>query len=247
MHGTHQFHQSQKQRKTIAFLTRRLRESLTPTPAIVAAVTADSLTYLEPSALRELYDHVRWVESHGVEGVLIEAGCALGGSAIVIAAAKSRSRPLYVYDVFGMIPPPAERDGPTAQERYAAIKSGQSPGIGGNRYYGYEDDLLGKVRENFVRCGISPQDSSVHLIQGLFQDTLQIDEPVAFAHLDGDWYESTMTCLERIEPHLVSNGVIVVDDYDAWSGARQAVDEYFHHKRGVYRFSIKSRLHITRK
>jgi hypothetical protein len=60
---------------------------------------------------------------------------------------------------------------------------------------------------------------------------MQIDQPVALAHIDGDWYESVMTCLQRIEPHLSEEGILVIDDYDAWSGCRTAVDEYFADKK----------------
>jgi|GEM_PF-2784006 len=33
-----------------------------------------------------------------------------GGSANALASGKSRSRGLWIYDVFGMIPPPVEND-----------------------------------------------------------------------------------------------------------------------------------------
>src|SRR5205823_5477973 len=151
---------------------------------------------------------IKAIEKNGSSGILIEAGCALGGSAIVIASAKSKNRPLYVYDVFGMIPPPSENDDADVQERYSVIKSGQAKGIQGNRYYGYEDNLVDRVTGNFLRHGVPVEANNVHLVKGLFQDTLRVDEPVALAHLDGDWYESVMTCLQRIESHLTPNGVL---------------------------------------
>jgi O-methyltransferase len=216
-------------------------------PPIVRAVRADGLTYLEHSALNDLFDRVRTIEKNRGEGVLIEAGCALGGSAIVMASAKLRSRPFYIYDVFGMIPPPSEHDDADVQHRYEVIKSGQSEGIQGNMYYGYVKDLPTKVTENFRRHGLPVQANNIHLVQGLFQDTLRVNEPVALAHLDGDWYESVMTCLQRIEPCLTSGGVLVIDDYDAWSGCRKAIDEYFSDKMDGYEFIRKSRLHIVRR
>jgi asparagine synthase (glutamine-hydrolysing) len=54
-----------------------------------------------------------------------------------------------------------------------------------------------------------------------------------------------MTSLQRIEPHLTQDGVIVIDDYYAWSGCRKAVDEYFSDKRDRYEFIRKARLHIA--
>jgi asparagine synthase (glutamine-hydrolysing) len=216
-------------------------------PPIVRAVRADSLTYLEHAALRDLFDRVQEVERQRRDGILIEAGCALGGSAIVIATAKSPGRRLYVHDVFGMIPPPSNQDGQDVQDRYAVISGGRSRGLNGNTYYGYEDNLLDKVGSNFHRHGVPVEVNNVHLVRGLFQDTLRVGEPVALAHIDGDWYDSVMTCLQRIEPHLVDRGVLVIDDYDDWSGCRKAVDEYFGDKRDRYEFIRKARLHIVRK
>ena len=97
----------------------------------------------------------------------------------------------------------------------------------------------------FARHGIKPAEHNVELVQGLFQDTLEIGEPVAFAHLDGDWYESTMTCLERIVPHLVVGGRIVLDDYFHYSGCRDAVDEYFQDRPG-FRLERRMKLHVVR-
>jgi len=216
-------------------------------PPVVRAVREGSLSYLEEAALKDLFQQVRMLERRRRQGILIEAGCALGGSAIVIAAAKSTTRPLYVYDVFGMIPQPSTKDGEDVHQRYDVIKRGHSTGIAGNKYYGYEENLLSIVTENFRRHGVPVEANRVHLVKGLFQDTLQIAEPVALAHLDGDWYESILTCLRRIEPHLVREGVLIIDDYEQWSGCREAVDEYFRDKLDDYEFVHRSRLHIVRK
>lgn len=135
---------------------------------------------------------------------------------------KSPDRAMHVYDVFGMIPPPSERDDEDVHERYEIIKSGKSEGIGDKgKYYGYEEDLLTKVTENFRSHGLPLRENNIHLIQGLFEDILLISENIALAHIDCDWYDSVMVCLERIEPHLVSGGVLVIDDYHAWSGAEK--------------------------
>jgi hypothetical protein len=45
--------------------------------------------------------------------------------------------------------------------------------------------------------------------------------------LDTDWYESTKHELVHLYPRLVPNGVLIIDDYGHWKGAREAVDEYF--------------------
>jgi O-methyltransferase len=150
-----------------------------------------------------------------------------------------------VYDVFGMIPPPGEQDGEDVHARYEKIAGGGARGVGGETYYGYRDDLFGEVTESFSRLGVPVAEHNVELIRGLFEDTIVLDEPVAFAHLDGDWYESTMTCLTRIAPLLVPGGRIVLDDYNKWSGCRTAVDEYFAGRDG-FRMEQRAKLHVIR-
>lgn len=212
---------------------------------VIDGVCEEKLTYLSKENLAALASVVAEADRSARPGVLIEAGTARGGSAIVIAAAKSPERRLLVYDVFGMIPEPTETDGVDVQKRYEKIKSGEARGVGGETYYGYRDDLLGEVTESFSRHGVPVEENNVELVKGLFQDTIDLDEPVAFAHLDGDWYESTMVCLERIVPLLVPGGRIVLDDYYHWSGCRDAVDEYFADRPG-YRIERRAKVHVTK-
>jgi len=213
---------------------------------VIASVRARGLTYLDTAALRDLDRAIRSLEAAGRDGMLIEAGCALGGAAVVMARAKSRQRLFHVYDVFGMIPPPSDRDGTDVHRRYAEIKAGESAGIDGAVYYGYQENLVEKVTRTFADFKLPVEQNAVHLIKGLFEDTLAVPGPVLLAHIDCDWYESVMTCLERITPHLVPGGVLVIDDYDAWSGCRQAVDEYFADKWDRFEKVRRSRLHIVR-
>jgi asparagine synthase (glutamine-hydrolysing) len=212
---------------------------------VIAGVMDEHLSYLGLVALRTLAAAVTELEAAGVPGVIVETGTARGGSAIVMATAKARERPMKVYDVFGMIPPPGEQDGADVHERYRTIASGQAEGLGGDTYYGYREDLLDEVAAAFDRHGVPVGDHNVELIQGLFEDTLTLTEPVALAHLDGDWYESTMTCLRRIVPLLSPGGRLVIDDYDAWSGCRTAIDEFFAGRSG-FRFERRGKLHIVR-
>lgn len=212
---------------------------------VIAAVRDRKLTYLGAPDLRLLAEMVAHADRAGHEGIVIEAGTALGGSAVVMAAAKSTQRLMKVYDVFGMIPPPTEEDGQDVHERYEVIRSGGSKGLGGETYYGYREDLLGEVTDTFRSLGLDPAQHRVDLVQGLFEETIDIDGPVAFAHLDGDWYASTMVCLERIAPHLVPGGRLVLDDYYHWSGCRTAVDEYFSGRAG-YRVEHRARVHVVR-
>lgn len=213
--------------------------------ALINQVRTEHLTYLGVRELTVLARQVADADICEREGLIIEAGTARGGSAIAMAAAKDPTRPMKVYDVFGQIPPPTDEDGADVHARYQKIAEGGAHGVGGDTYYGYRDDLYTEVTESFSRLGVPTDQNNVELVKGLFEDTVQIDEPVAFAHLDGDWYESTMTCLERITPALVKGGRILLDDYFHWSGCRKAVDDYFADRTG-YVLERRNKVHVVK-
>jgi asparagine synthase (glutamine-hydrolysing) len=201
---------------------------------LIKRIRQKKLTYLSYRRLKGLVDTYRSVENSNLSGILIEAGCALGGSSILISTIKTKERPFFVYDVFGMIPPPTEEDTKDVHERYKVISEGKSKGIGDKKYYGYEENLYKVVQSNFIDFGIDIEKQSISLIKGLVQDTLDINQPVAFAHIDVDWYKPVMTCLERIFPNLISGGSIILDDYYDWGGCRKATDEYLKTVVGQY-------------
>lgn len=203
---------------------------------LVARIRDKKLTYLSDRKLASLIATCRSIEARNLPGIFLEAGCALGGSAILLASIKRVGRPLNVYDVFGMIPPPTKEDTQDIHARYQTIVEGKSTGIEGDRYYGYIDDLYDVVKGNLASFDIDCEASSVSLIKGLVQETLTLDLPVAFAHIDVDWYEPVRTCLERVFPQLVVGGSIILDDYHDWGGCRKATDEYL--RQIVGRFDL---------
>lgn len=211
-----------------AHVRDRFRRSSLPSPLddVAHQVRQEGLSYLSIAKLDKLGHAVLAVKRRGVEGAIIEAGCALGGSTVLLAAAKNRDRPLRVYDVFGTIPPPTTEDGPDVHQRYEVIASGKSRGLRGGRYYGYETDLYDRVKRTLARYGYPPDEHGIELIAGRVEDTLEVDEPVSLAHVDVDWYQPVRTCLERIAPRLSTGGMIILDDYFDWSGCHKATDEY---------------------
>lgn len=210
--------------------------------ALVDQIRDQKLTYLPVFRLAAIIDTCQKIEQQKLEGRFMEAGCALGGSSVLISRIKNPSRPLDVYDVFGMIPPPTEKDGADVIERYETIRQGKATGIDGDKYYGYEENLKDVVRETLERFGTTEEKDNVSLIEGLVQDTMQVNDPVAFAHIDVDWYDPVMCCLERIVPHLVVGGSVILDDYDAWSGCREATDAYFKEKANADHFAFDTSL-----
>ena len=193
---------------------------------LISRIRSRNLTYLSDSKLASLANTCRSIEESNLSGIFLEAGCALGGSTILIASLKRDERSLFVYDVFGVIPPPTSEDTQDVHERYKTIVEGKSQGIGGDKYYGYEENLYDIVRSNLTSFGIDCEKQCVSLVQGLLQDTMKIDGPVAFAHVDVDWYEPVKTSLERIFPNLTVGGSIILDDYHDWGGCRKATDEF---------------------
>jgi hypothetical protein len=212
--------------------------------ATIRRVRHERLTYLGNDSLRELAEAV--LDARGLEGAIVEAGTALGGSGIVLAAAKEPWRPMKLYDVFGMIPPPSDRDGADVHVRYETIAAGDSEGIDGDDYYGYHENLLHEVTASFVRFGVAAERHEIEFVPGYYQDTLpgHVDFPVALAHVDCDWYDSVTTCLEALTPSLVVGGTIVFDDYDSWSGCKHAVDDFFARSEHAGRFEWSR--HLTR-
>ena len=191
-------------------------------------VRRQNLTYLSQAKLATLERLLDRVKRRRVPGDFVECGVALGGSAILIADRLDGARAFHGYDVFGMIPPPGEADGDDAHDRYAVIAGGRSNGIGGERYYGYRDDLYAEVVDNFARFGLAIDQRRVALHKGLFADTIRLESAarVAFAHIDCDWYDPVRLCLERLAPHMPKGGVFVLDDFNDYGGCRRAATEF---------------------
>lgn len=205
-----------------------------PDRDLISRLRARNLTYLSDQKLVSLVDTCRSIEQANLPGIFLEAGCALGGSTILIATLKRPDRPFFVYDVFGMIPPPTAQDTSDVHTRYRKIVGGEAKGLGGDTYYGYQEDLYGTVQGNLRSFDIDAERQSVCLVKGLVQDTMSIDQPVAFAHIDVDWYDPVKTCLERVIPRLVMGGSVILDDYHDWGGCRKATDEILAGKAGQF-------------
>ncbi len=216
---------------------KKLKEYLKPEEKdLIGDLRSKGLTYLSERKLIGIVNSCNEIREANLPGIFVEAGCALGGTPILISKQKTKERPFQVYDVFGMIPPPTKEDTEDVHDRYQTIVEGKSEGLNGNKYYGYEENLYEKVQANLKSFGVDCQKENVSLIKGLVQDTMKINEPVAFAHIDVDWYDPVKTCLEQIFPNLVVGGCIVLDDYYDWGGCRKAADEYL--RQIVGQFSL---------
>ena len=85
---------------------------------------------------------------------------------------------------------------------------------------------LDEVKENMRKTGY-PLDH-IRFVKGKVEETIPSVMPVTISllRLDTDWYESTLHELQHLYPRLTRRGVLIIDDYGHWQGARKAVDEY---------------------
>jgi O-methyltransferase len=178
--------------------------------------------------LYALYKAVEYLAAAPVAGDFVECGVWRGGSmmcaALTLLRAADTSRRLYLYDTFEGMTPPDRRDvdidGRAAIDRMAAEQRSQNSSI-----WAYAP--LEAVDRNMASTGY-PRDRITY-VPGLVEETIPatIPEVIALLRLDTDWYASTRHELEHLFPRLARGGVIIIDDYGHWQGARQAVDEYF--------------------
>jgi hypothetical protein len=135
------------------------------------------------------------------------------------------TRDVYLFDTFEGMSEPGEKDVMFDGQKASDILAASERKEGVVSYWcvaGLED-----VRRNVVSTGYPKE--KLHLIKGKVEDTIpkHAPEQIALLRLDTDWYESTAHELKHLYPRVASNGVVIIDDYGHWHGARQAVDEYF--------------------
>lgn len=193
---------------------------------IVKAVGPYTMT--SPERLFGLIDATRYLVRHGIAGEIVECGVYKGGSmmaaAMTLMELGETDRELYLFDTFEGMPAPTAVDvdlhGNSAREEYDRRQSRGE----GERWMA---SSLEKVREAVLSTGYPAE--RVHLTKGTVEETLPGTAPehIALLRLDTDWYESTRHELEHLWPRLVPKGVLIIDDYGHFQGARKAVDEYF--------------------
>jgi hypothetical protein len=192
--------------------------------ALIERVDPFTMTSLERRAsLLGAIDHL---VRHRVPGDIVECGVWRGGStmlaALALMARGDTSRDLWLYDTFeGMSEPGAEdrsASGETAAAQLARTPRGE--GV-------WCEAGLADVKANLASTGYPAE--RIRFVQGKVEDTIPASLParIALLRLDTDWYESTRHELQHLYPRLSRNGILVIDDYGHWQGARQAVDEYF--------------------
>ena len=186
--------------------------------------------YTMTSKLRmyALYKAVVYIVKNEIPGDFVECGVWRGGSTMLIAHTLldlgDTSRKIYLYDTFEGMAEPTESDFTLTDQTLASERWSKDQTEEHNEWC-YAS--LPEVKENM--SSTKYPDSNMVFVKGKVEDTIPgtIPEKISLLRLDTDWYESTKHELKHMYPLLEKSGVLILDDYGRWAGAKKAVDEYF--------------------
>lgn len=175
-----------------------------------------------------LYQSIAYIIKNDIQGDFVECGTWRGGSAMLMAYALEKfngeGRKIYIYDTFEGMSQPTELDvdqqGETASSLLESQKEDKENSV-------WCLASIEEVQHNLFTTGY-PQENIV-FVKGKVEETIPGTTPdkISLLRLDTDWYESTRHELQHLYPLLSDNGVLIIDDYGHWQGARRAVDEFF--------------------
>jgi O-methyltransferase len=183
-------------------------------------------TLTRSSRLNVLYTLVRDLDRRGVSGDIVECGVCRGGSVAVMARAGDNARGLHLFDSFKGLPPPGDKDGRMARERFH-----------GEWCAGSVDDVRGLLGR------LSVPESRVRFHEGWFQDTLPVANDVtgiALLHIDADWYDSVILCLRTFYDRVAPGGYVVLDDFGRWEGCTRATKDFLDERGLAGRVSVRN-------
>ena len=169
---------------------------------------------------------IKYLLKANIPGDIAECGVWRGGSMMAVALtllqAGENSRQLFLYDTFKGMPAPLPEDkyydGRSASAMLASIP--KDTGIW--CYAGIDE-----VKKNLLSTGYP--ENNLHFFMGRIEDTIPNRETTSLSllRIDTDWYESTKHGLYHLYPILNHKGILILDDYGCWQGAKLATDEYF--------------------
>jgi hypothetical protein len=176
-------------------------------------------------ALTQAYEYVR---TNNILGDFVECGVWKGGNLVLLSSLQEydeNPRMIYGFDTFTGMTAPSKYDTDIRGVSAAKMMS-QKKKVDG------EQSIHAFASMDLVNQNLQDNESkNVRLIKGDVAKTLldqsNLPSKISILRLDTDWYESTKIELELLYPLLASGGVLIIDDYGHYAGARKAVDEYF--------------------
>jgi O-methyltransferase len=191
-------------------------------------------TMTSAEAIVTLSAAVRHLVNTDTAGAFVECGVWKGGSMMAVARTLCNLRRtdahLYLFDTF---------EGMTAPTKHDVSRSGRPAQALLDEDQHVDNSLIwARAPMEAVQAAMAlipyPADH-LHFEKGPVETTLPDAAPreIALLRLDTDWYESTRHELEHLYPRLVPGGVLIIDDYGWWGGARKATDEFFQGRADV--------------
>jgi len=191
-----------------------------------------------------LYEAVNHVISNDIPGYFVECGVWRGGSSMIIAltllARGITHRAIYLFDTFeGMTAPSAADIDPAGRKAADILADEASDGLT------HAACDLETVRANMISTGY-PR-SKFAYIEGDIRETLPFDNipQIALLRLDTDFEDSTAAELEHLYPLVATGGIMIIDDYGHWQGARKAVDAFLEAENAAGRTHFLTPLDYT--
>jgi hypothetical protein len=182
--------------------------------------------------LLALIDAVRHVVAREIPGDFAECGVWRGGSVLAMILTLQQAgigdRDIHLFDTFEGMTEPSALDNAHDEQALESWKQAKAEG----RHpwaHAFAPEIFGEEQVlATLRATDYPRDM-LHTVAGPVEQTIPDRAPqgLALLRLDTDWYESTRHELMHLYPRLAPGGVLIVDDYGHWEGARKAVDEYF--------------------
>ncbi|HEX8522156.1 MAG TPA: TylF/MycF/NovP-related O-methyltransferase [Tepidisphaeraceae bacterium] len=205
--------------------------------ADIDAVSADLIRKVAPytmTSMERLYalrQAVIYLARHRIAGDFVECGVWRGGSMALAAATLvehvDTQRRLWLYDTFEGMSEPTGADvdlwGRDAKQLL------QTPG--------QQTELVHAIspieQSQWVMRQTNYPAERVVFVKGRVEESIPAHAPevIALLRLDTDWYESTYHELVHLWPRLAIGGVLIVDDYGHWEGARRAVDQFVEERK----------------
>ncbi len=183
---------------------------------------ASPFTMTSLKKMESLNSAVIYINKNNIDGALVECGVFKGGSVMNMALTQldfPKLRHIYLYDTF---------EGMTKEGEFDINHRGVPAATILRRPSKMCIASLDSVKNNLALTRYPKE--FFHFIKGDVAETLKqndLPKKIALLRLDTDWYESTKIEMEVLYPNLVKGGVLILDDYGYWKGARKAVDEYF--------------------
>lgn len=196
-------------------------------------VSVRPYTLTSPERIYALCEAVKYIVNSKIPGDIVECGVWKGGSMIAVAQTLIQlndcSRNLHLFDTFEGMTEPSEKD--VDYQGFTASKylksSNKEEDINSIWCYAPLEAVKMAVKT------VGYDSNKIHFVKGKVEETIPSEAPktISLLRLDTDWYESTKHELIHLFPRISPGGVIIIDDYGHWQGARKAVDEYIKEKK----------------